>query len=285
MSSIAFITKTKEARVRGPERHMFGIRIDDFAWTALGLKDGMGDGYITAFVGWCWPDVTPEDRKWLSKAEHVAMRLRHGMFGDKNPEPFNWWLSSLATAVAGGSDLYRLAANIHGGCEIHTWVAERDREWLASIIEKGRAVKFLRDEMGWEAVIKLLRDETAPGNLYTSYSVTDSFPRPDYCGFVYDEEADNDPWQQMSDIGPDEAWARNEKHMAEVAHPSLRMSPDTWGDHTAYGETAWEIREKFFNWKESAESFLKFNTRGPDFKKIARQLGKYELADVQRVGS
>jgi hypothetical protein len=43
----------------------------------------------------------------------------------------------------------RFLARLHGQCEVHGWVAGKNRAWLADIIETGRETAILRDDMGW----------------------------------------------------------------------------------------------------------------------------------------
>jgi hypothetical protein len=106
---------------------------------------------------------------------------------------------SLNTAVAVGCDAMKLAAKLHGWCEVHCWVEGKDRAWLADVIEQGLDIGIFRrgiwyvdrplnaneaisdapdkqwSSQGWEAVQAFLRGrDDCP--VVTSYSVTDSFP-------------------------------------------------------------------------------------------------------------
>ena len=101
---------------------------------------------------------------------------------------------SLNTALAVGNDAVCVAAKIHGWCEIHPWIEETDRSWLADVIESALDAGIYREEIcysgtngdasekrqvsqGWDEVIDLLRDTTRnPGEVVLSCSVCDSFP-------------------------------------------------------------------------------------------------------------
>jgi hypothetical protein len=81
---------------------------------------------------------------------------------------------ALNTVLASDNDAIKLMARLHGQCEIHCYVEGQNREWLAKIIEKGRA-DILRSDQGWEDVSEMLRwrdDEP----VVCSYSVSDEFP-------------------------------------------------------------------------------------------------------------
>lgn len=84
---------------------------------------------------------------------------------------------NLNTALVAGSDPIRLAAKLHGWCELHCWVDGPHRAWLADVIDSGRQAGLYRPGMGWENVQVLLR-ATDTGPVVLSYSVTDQFPGP-----------------------------------------------------------------------------------------------------------
>jgi hypothetical protein len=96
----------------------------------------------------------------------------------------------LNTACAVGGDAVKLAARIHGQCEIHCYVEGVDRMWLAAIIGQGLAAGVFRRNTGyphrtesWEHVQKFLRDRDDEP-VVMSYSVTDSFPGPYVAGWL-----------------------------------------------------------------------------------------------------
>lgn len=88
--------------------------------------------------------------------------------------------TALNTALVAGSDAVKLAARLHGQCELHAWVDGPDRLWLAGVVETGLAAGVFRRslrgcDLGWDAVVDLLlAADDSP--VVTSYSVTESFP-------------------------------------------------------------------------------------------------------------
>ena len=141
------------------------------------------------------------------------------------------WLIGLNTLVATKSPALCFAARVHGQCEVHGWVPERHRSWLAGVIADARDDSILRAEVGWESVIALLLDETIPGPVVMSYSVTEGFPDPYLSGASWEEE----PWESMSE---GERW---DVSIAEL-HPSLEITPETLlGQGFGSGKSAWDV--------------------------------------------
>jgi len=154
--------------------------------------------------------------------------------------------TALNTAIELGSPPVRLCAFLHGQCEIHGWIAEEDRSTFADIIADGRRLGIFRSEMGWEGVIDLLRDvETHPGEVVTSYSVTESFPdhsqaiepslppKGDYSK-GYDnmtegergeaEEREEARWEVWNGLTANEQWAAGMAWLR--AGPDMQMKPE-----------------------------------------------------------
>lgn len=116
---------------------------------------------------------------------------------------------ALNTAIAGGSMPVKLAARIHGQCEIYGHFKPEAWPWLAETIEEGLDLGLLRkwiwghcpacdslvhgsfekkncpkckgtgrgkhQDIGWQGLLKFLR-ETEPELLVMSYSVCEGFP-------------------------------------------------------------------------------------------------------------
>lgn len=104
------------------------------------------------------------------------------VYRDAEGEPLNTFELVLNAALRVGGDAIKLFARLYGQCELHAWVAQANRRWLADIIEAGRASNIMRGpdalrEWGtWEGVIALLRNTRKhPGPVVTSYSVCDTF--------------------------------------------------------------------------------------------------------------
>jgi len=228
MSRIYFHNIEDEATVRGSERAHFGVTINHFAWAFL-------DGLAFDF-----PPTKPSMlRSIFPPGHHVHQSndferdaevtfnvgfedyvLLHGrkveLFGLK-----------LNTALALGNDVLKLAARLHGQCEIHTYVEGENRAWLASIIEQGRASGFLRPDMGWESVISLLR-QSDDSPVITSYSVTEQFPNPvvaDYDPPLYDDGEQN--WDAWYDLPDDVQWEMALDGLRKKS-AGLELTPKTW---------------------------------------------------------
>ncbi|MET8605716.1 hypothetical protein ABZV92_19455 [Streptomyces rubiginosohelvolus] len=63
----------------------------------------------------------------------------------------------LNTAMAVGTEPVRLAARLHGQCEINCWVDGPHRTWLAGVVESGLDNGSFRAGLGWESIADLLR--------------------------------------------------------------------------------------------------------------------------------
>ena len=170
----------------------------------------------------------------------------------------------LNTAARVGSDAVKLAARLHGQCELHAWVDGPDRKWLAEIIASGREAGVFRDvnaitgyaekfpaddSLDWEGVIALLkwRDDEP---VVTSYSVCDSFmstacaewegpppsrlPKPSWLTSDTWDPA-NDP--EDAEYGRQEAWDqlptavkwRVGMRWLRARKGGLQLKPDDWG--------------------------------------------------------
>lgn len=170
MSYIALHTKTSEARVRGAERARCDVATRYFAIALLGGEAVLSDRLVDR-----WP------ANFLSKEYAITSLI--------SPFPFakvaipglrdDWFTIQLNTGVQLGTEQMALLARLHGQCEVHAYVPEEERPWLADLIERSVDGVHLRPELGWETVIELLRVEN-DGYAVWSYSVTDAFPSIEY---------------------------------------------------------------------------------------------------------
>ena len=76
----------------------------------------------------------------------------------------------LNSAIAVGGDAMKLAARLHGQCEIHCYVEGPNRAWLASLIEDAFAKHIFRTGQGWEETCTMLR-KSADSPVVCSFSV------------------------------------------------------------------------------------------------------------------
>lgn len=244
MSAIYFHSERDTKAVRGVERHMFSSICSDLAWEMFGgisefSEDKPQEQAIEELLT---GPLRLDQWKQHAKADIVKNRLNHGGFGDELK--VNWFTVTLNTVFAIGGDPLKLIARIHGQCEVHCWVSGEHRAWLASIIERGRAVGLYRKECGWEAVVEMLRaHDDQP--VVLSYSVCESFPNSNDVEppeGTDPEKAENGDW--FYDLTKDETWA--------IAFPALRdkgqglqLSPDNWNDfYFGDGATALTWRDR-----------------------------------------
>lgn len=209
MSAIYFCTEKDEVALRGSERHYGAALCTDMLMSALRLTSGLH----------LLPDEVARYRRLFpansyvqrSDGEAIKTAIR---VGDE------FFVPSLNTAMALGSDPVRLLARLHGQCEIHAYVEGEDRAWLADMIEEGREFRVLRSGMGWEKVAAFLRADS-DGPVVTSYSVCDSFPNKQAADF----DGDYDAWEALPES---EQWSRA---LAGIrAENGLRLQPSGWAD-------------------------------------------------------
>lgn len=159
---------------------------------------------------------------------------------DKNVETFSLQLN---TAYVLGSDALKLAARIHGQCELHAWVDGPNRAWLADIVDSAMQSRIYRTfaQNGWDGVLKLLRardDEP----VVMSYSVCDNFPNSEFGWMPPWPEGVPERWSELTEAQKEIREARSEEwydlddaKQWEIAMPALRESgggleikPDNW---------------------------------------------------------
>ncbi|MEV6219860.1 hypothetical protein [Nocardia sp. NPDC051833] len=233
MSRIYFHSPSGDAAVLGSERAHLGT-----------ITHEASIGLLVGIVGY------PELRRVLHPASMAHSALDHpgggrmlslalGTFGDSqgafvhNGKRVDHWYLLLNTLIQQSGDSMRLAARVHAQCEVHGYVEGPDRAWLADLIEGARRDGVFRPEMGWEAVVELLRardDEP----VVMSYSVCDSFPNPGSTTWepADAEDEDREAWHQLSH---EEQWATGLAWLRDESHGRRRLQPDTWTDF-GFGE-------------------------------------------------
>ncbi|MFF3848024.1 hypothetical protein [Streptomyces sp. NPDC002328] len=201
MSRVYFRSPTRTAELRGSERAWLGSLVNDIAIGVLDLRDLSRVERLRQLIH---PDHymakrPTEGHGWLNDwASIYATAFAVGwdrsapliQYHGKQIDQFSL---ALNTAALLGSDQIKLAARLHGACEIHTWVDGPNRAWLADILQAGldggvyrRGIHYAAEPdhgrpeplwvpQGWEDVVALLR-ERDDEPVVTSYSVTDSFP-------------------------------------------------------------------------------------------------------------
>lgn len=238
MSRIYWHGQHFESELLGSERAYMGLLSEDIARQVVGRSFG-GEHPISRLLP---PGVMLPAYRDIE----YAVRMFFSGVMDRNELVWGGTKHSvgdlvLNTAIATGSPYLSLLARLHGYCESHAWVAEEDREWLAGVIDGGRAVNIFRPGMGWESVAEHLRNGDG-GPVVTSYSVCDGFPSnppgwmdeawpPEQVGKWHYDELTEEQMQAVGargdawyDISKDEQWRIAFEAVQE--NWWLRITPD-----------------------------------------------------------
>ncbi|MBI2097280.1 MAG: hypothetical protein HYT40_04035 [Candidatus Sungbacteria bacterium] len=264
MSKLYFYSQSGDAEVYGTERHWFNWLCHKMLLAILDLGSDTesrphplrqafpANHYTTHYYG----------KEWATNAENaiIAGGISDPDFrltiGDRKSD---FWTAALNTALAIGGDPLKLAARLHGQCELHAFVEGTNRAWLADIIEAGRQRNIFRANTGWESVIELLRS-SSEGPVVTSYSVCEQFPNeviaveegvwspPE----TANEDEDDDAWYGLPET---EQWrfAMDALRIRNQAHDyKIELKPDDWADyHFGDGVSAFDIVAHFNSLAES----------------------------------
>jgi hypothetical protein len=179
MSSVSFHTRNHETKLSGAERAWMDIFVQDLAEKLLGVRPG--DSFACDYAEVLRPVIVgrlaetmppPHDREasgpertrnWDLWEKWSRSFVLHAM-GSMSGTIFKWreldldsFELQLNSAMRVGGDVVKLMARLHGACEIHTWVAEKNRAWLADIIELGLEDGLLRTDArgydGWNGIV------------------------------------------------------------------------------------------------------------------------------------
>lgn len=194
-------------------------------------------------------------QKWRTSVE-IAITV--GFYDDAftwKGKPLSMFSVELNTACRVGGDPLKLAARIHGQCEIYCWCEGKDRPWLAGIIDQGLASGLYRRDIGglyrrgvgragggdqsvgWETVADFIRSRDDEP-VVMSYSVCDQFPSQHEAGWQPPEGADEDAWY---DLPGDERW-RIGMEALRAKRGKLRLDPDDWDGYCFdHGLSAFDI--------------------------------------------
>lgn len=229
MSRVYFHSPSAETELRGSERAYAGYLVDRLALACLDTNGfEMRDRLLTL--------VPSNSYLHTVKTEHFAVSFDH-WWGGLHSEPIlvgdaphDTFTMSLNTAVVMGSDSIELLARIHGTCEIHGYVEGENREWLAEIIDEGRATSVLRSDAGWENVAALLRSRDDEP-VVMSYSVCDQFPNARVAigagtWAAPEDDPDGDAWYELTS---DEQWRLAMNGLRRAGQGNIDLHPDMWG--------------------------------------------------------
>lgn len=201
MSRVYFHSPTRTAELRGSERAWLASLVTDISDGIMHLRDSSRverlrslvhpDHYMARKPAPTFEGLTDWARNY-STAFAVGFREKTPLIQYKG-QPIDQFAVALNTAARLGNDQIKLAARLHGQCEIHAWVAGPNRTWLADIMQAGldsgvyrHGIQYPAEpdrgrpeplwvSQGWDDVIELLR-ERDDEPVVTSYSVCDQFP-------------------------------------------------------------------------------------------------------------
>lgn len=231
MSTIYFHNVNGEARVSGAERHLLGRYCCDALLFSLGdmstwrkeppwilkhipkgcyLHDLHADGRLTKDSIETWLNVGS-----MTSGSEGGLML--------NGKLVSLFQLQLNTAYVMGGSALRLAARLHGQCEIHCYVEGVNRKWFAGMIEESLQSRIFRADVGWESVCKLLRKESKTP-VVCSYSVCEQFPNSG----VLDDWDDNEDGEKWYALSKAKQWelavdAIRKEH-------GLEIKPEEWDD-------------------------------------------------------
>lgn len=254
MSIMYFHSPSGEAEVHGTERHYFKWLCDRTLLAILDLGRDTesrphpirhafpADHYTARYRGqeWARNAETAIVAGGISDDDSLTIGDRRSSFGT----------AALNTALAIGGDQLKLAARLHGQCEIHTFVEGSNRAWLANIIEGGLHLGIFRSNSGWENIVELLRS-SSDEPVVTSFSVCNQFPNSGVAiqaGVWSPPETtdeDDDTWDKLP---ASEQWrlAMDALRIQNQSGYRIELKPDDWeGYRFGDGVTAFDIVNHF----------------------------------------
>lgn len=226
MSRVYFHTPSAEGELWGGERGWLGNLCADIAVGLANVrhhadtwKKLTSPSHYLRKEGWQYSHL-----QWIDSFETALHVNLDSSFLVWNGKPVDIFSLILNTASAVGSDAVKLAARIHGQCEIHCFVEGVDRAWLAQLISSGMSDGVFRRNTGaptcsWESVQRLLLDRDDEP-VVMSYSVTDQFPSQEAAEWEPDIIDDDDVscgGDAWYDLTHDQRW--------EIAMDAIRKSP------------------------------------------------------------
>jgi hypothetical protein len=246
MSRVYFHSQHGEAELWGGERAWLGRLCSKLALGILDVQHSWEnverlirpDSYLKRPMG--------QHLSWVNSVETaISLGWNDEKLFQWRGRPISMWELCLNTAARVGNDAVRLAARIHGQCEIHCYVEGVNRWWLADVIDDGLESGVLRrlapffenaksDQGQWESVTRLLRDRDDEP-VVLSYSVCEQFPNRDFAGWNPLQQASIDGDSQDDDA--DELWYElSDGERWRIALQALRRSgggrelkPADWG--------------------------------------------------------
>lgn len=234
MSRLYFSTEQETVELKGWEFHWLGGLSDKIANGVIAAADHkeklaavMNPGHYAA------QRQSLESVHWGTTFE-AAIRADRGDLlvwrGKKIGGRDVMWNTALAT----GSDAVKLATRLYPQGEVHAWIAEADRVWVADIITDALAAGVYRasrvhtdrhDDLvpsGWDSVVDLLRSGPM-GPVVTHYSIGEWFPNHKVAAVH---------WQDWEDLTRHRQWALSMAGLKggqwSEDWPGLHIRRDDW---------------------------------------------------------
>jgi len=247
MSSIYFHSKTDETQVNGSERALMANIVNNLTLAILDISTFNIDKYKQIINPQHYLYDSYYQDKPLIECLKTAVKVPETMDKDIfqiNNQNINTFNMTLNTAISIGNDVIKLFARLHGQCEIHSYVSNKNKKWLADIIQQGLDSKLLRENSGWEDTIKLLNNEDET-DVVTSYSVCDQFPNRSVADWFpkipmltleseinsnIQDEIQNEIAMQWYDLPKDTQWDLAIKGLKKQTKKLLELKPDNWND-------------------------------------------------------
>ena len=236
MSRIYFHTKKRDAEVRGSERAWLGMLCGGLLLNLLDHYLQEVEGYPSVLRDIFRPGAYVLDfpvGEHFNHAARNAIKIGMGTQFVIDGEEVEIWVAALNTALTMGNDAIKLAARLHGQCELHAYVENENRGWLTGIIHQGLKSGIYRQNQGWMDVLDLLADPLVSGPFVTSYSVCRQFPNS---GVIEAWGTDEESREQFNRMPDDCQW--NYAMAALRMQETLELKPDNWNDY--YFRNGWD---------------------------------------------
>jgi len=296
VSRVYFHSPSGEAELWGGERAWLGCTCTHMARGLLDVQNNHERVHELVpdrpgwepYPAWPSPDYFARFQQWRQSVEiSLSASLGEGRL-TWHGKPIDTFSLVLNTAARAGGNALKLAARIHGQCEIHCYAEGADRAWLAGIIDEGLETGVFRRGTGhgreesWEHVAAFLR-ERDDEPVVLSYSVCDQFPSRWEAGWepppgtdLRPSWADPGDWATMGaeerekyhQAGRDECWGELETgERWRIAMDALRrkggglrLDPAGWGDfYFGHGLSVFDILAADFEERLSAALLGKEN--------------------------
>ncbi|MDT5061541.1 MAG: hypothetical protein QOH63_2000 [Acidobacteriota bacterium] len=228
MSRVYFHEQEGDSEVRGSERAYASYLCNEVFLAALNLNDYDSSERPSVLRN----IIAPSHYVVRYKGREFAQSLKTALVvptsdellvvEGKRVEVFS---AALNTALIMGSDPIKLMARLHGQCEIHAYIEGKNRDWVAGIIEKGRASGIMRADVGWEETITMLRSNSERP-VVTSYSVCEQFPNAGAAKWTPPVNEDGEDWDTWYDLPREERWRLGMEDLR--AESLLEIKPDDW---------------------------------------------------------